>query len=424
MAWLNDGQILAVGCQRRAVQLYDLRVSGGANSPPLSMNAHSEMVSGIVPDCNAAMIFATFGRNAGEPVRVWDARMNQSPVCEIPLPRSIRRGGGGGGGVGAVAWSISRPGVLSVGFEDSIRNYDTRSPGSRALPVGVSYLFCGGGGAANDEDDVVDEFPSVQCLAYQPQLFRDSSPGRAAADGSAPATVAASMNPFEFYPHRALAVTSRGRIQVVPESQIAPLSISSRDGRIASGLGSTVWIGPTTRGPSSMEGVDRIRSEDISSIMMRRARCFHAAKISTDALDNVRILEEERDRIFAEEHSQLIVSGRERGGETSLSPSSSSSKKFVKSISNIDQLLHCWRWIALVENHSIEQRGHNELNEVVLPPDDSLNSWLAKGLVDAGVTKLLRMSNRGVHDEGSSNWDTKTTSDTLFCDVFNSPLRR
>ena len=147
MAWLNDGQILAVGCQRRAVQLYDLRVSGGANSPPLSMNAHSEMVSGIVPDCNAAMIFATFGRNAGEPVRVWDARMNQSPVCEIPLPRSIRRGGGGGGGVGAVAWSISRPGVLSVGFEDSIRNYDTRSPGSRALPVGVSYLFCGGGGA-------------------------------------------------------------------------------------------------------------------------------------------------------------------------------------------------------------------------------------------------------------------------------------
>jgi len=139
----------------------------------------------------------------------------------------------------------------------------------------------------------------------------------------------------------------------------------------------------------------------------------------------VRILEEERDRIFAEEHSQLIVSGRERGGETSpSSSSSSSSKKFVKSISNIDQLLHCWRWIALVENHSIDQRGHNELNEVALPPDDSLNSWLAKGLVDAGVTKLLRMSNRDVHDEGSGNWDTKTTSDTLFCDVFDSPLRR
>jgi hypothetical protein len=79
----------------------------------------------------------------------------------------------------------------------------------------------------------------------------------------------------------------------------------------------------------------------------------------------------------------------------------------------------------LVENFSFDQRGHNELNEVAFPPDD-ITSWLAKGLVDAGVTKLLRMSTRDVHDEGNSNWtlDTKTTSDTLFCDVFDSPSRR
>jgi hypothetical protein len=414
LAWLNEGQILAVGCQRRAVQLYDLR----ANAPPLSMNAHSEMVSGIVPDCNAATTFATFGRNTGEPVKVWDARMCQSPLSEIALPRGYRRSGGV---VGAVAWSISRPGVLSIGFEDSIRNYDTRSPGSRALPVGVSYLH--GGDGVDDGND----FLSVQCLAYQPQFFRDSS-GEAEVEESASTMVAGAAsfgagNPFEFYPHRTLAVTSRGHIQLIPESQIAPLAISSRDGRIASGLGGTVWIGPTTRGPSAMEGVDQIWEEDVSSRMMRRARCFHANKISTDALDNVRILEEERERILAEEHSHLIVSGRESGAESLQS--SPSSKKFVKTISNIDQLLHCWRWIGLVENLSIDQRGNTEFNEAVPPPDD-ITSWFAKGLVDSGVTKLLRMSNRDAHDDGNGNWmmDTMTTSDTLFCDVFDSPLRR
>ncbi len=79
----------------------------------------------------------------------------------------------------------------------------------------------------------------------------------------------------------------------------------------------------------------------------------------------------------------------------------------------------------MVENLSIDQRGHNELNEVALPPDD-IASWLARGLVDAGATKLLRMSNHDVHDEGNSDCtlDTKTTSDTLFCDVLGSPLRR
>ena len=173
----------------------------------------------------------------------------------------------------------------------------------------MSYLSGGGECASSEDNDVDgddnddnDKCPSVQCLAHQPQLFA--------------ANAAASWNPFEFYPHHTLAVKSRGRIHVVPESQIAPLAISSRDGNIASGLGSTVWIGPTTRGPSSMEGVDQIRAKHISSTMMRRARRFHAANISTDALDNAQILEEERDRILAKEHTQLIVSGWEHGGET------------------------------------------------------------------------------------------------------------
>jgi WD40 repeat protein len=415
LAWLNEGQILAVGCQRRTVQLYDLRVSG-TNAPPLSMSAHTEMVSGIVPDCNATMTFATFGRNPGEPVRVWDARMNQSPVSEIALPQSSHRGVGAG--VGAVAWSIARPGVLSVAFEDSIRNYDTRCPGSRALPVGVSYLHHDEGGV-HEGVDGDDNINSVQCLAYQPQFFRNSS-------GQVSAEESAVKNPFEFYPHRTMVVTSRGQIQVISESQVAPLAISNRDGRIASALGGTVWIGPTTRGPSAMEGVDQIRVEDISSRMMRRARSFHATKITTDALDNVRILEEERERVLAEEHAQLIVGGLERDAESLQSLSSSSSKNFVKNISSIDQLLRCWRWIALVENQSIDHRNHNESNEAAHPTDD-IASLLAKGLVDAGVTKLLRMSNHDVYDEGNNNTsmlDTKATSNTLFCDFFDGPSRR
>ena len=105
--------------------------------------------------------------------------------------------------------------------------------------------------------------------------------------------------------------------------------------------------------------------------------------------------------------------------------SSSSSQNFFKSISNIDQLLRCWRWIALVENHSIEQRNQNEFNEVAHPTDD-IASLFAKGLVDAGITKLLRMTNNDVYDEGNKSLmlDTKVTSNTLFCNYFDGPSRR
>ena len=86
------------------------------------MTAHAKRMSGIVPDDNgAAMTFAAFERNAGEPVKVWDTRMmNRSPVCEIPPPRPGRQGRGVVGVVGAVAWLVSRPGVLSVGFKGLI----------------------------------------------------------------------------------------------------------------------------------------------------------------------------------------------------------------------------------------------------------------------------------------------------------------
>lgn len=449
LSWLSDGQILAVGCQKRNVQLYDLRVSG-TNAPPVSVFAHTDAVAGIVPDnvnCPTKMVFATFGRNVGEPVKIWDARMMDSTLGEI-IPPPPPQQNNHGGGVSAIAWSIrpERPGVLSVAIGNTVRTYDTRSPGSRALPVSVSYVDTDGGG-----DDIF-----VQSLSFQPQTFCDDSSGRSsslhlpiesiASDFDAAIAVgqAASTNPFESYPHRTLAVTSQGQMKVIPESQAAPLAISKRDGRIVIGLGGTVRVGPSTDGmfkfesrsfltnyfraltyislapvrlalgPSAMEG-QSILNEDISARMMRRARCFHASRYSTDARDNVRMLEEEKEKILAQEH--LHLSSQKNRSQSS----SSSSKEFNDVIANINQLFHCWRLIALVEHLSIDQRGSSD-NEML--NSDDIAAWPAKGLIDAGVLKLLRMSSCDVPDE-SNNWmDTKNTSDTLFCDVFDSPMRR
>lgn len=161
-----------------------------------------------------------------------------------------------------------------------------------------------------------------------------------------------------------------------------------------------------------------ILAEDVSARMMRRARCFHATRYSTDARDNVRLLEEEKEMMLAEEHSHLTQQLNEE------SPSPSSSTEFGSILSNIDQLLQCWRWIALVEHLSIDQQGGGSSDGA--HSDENAAAWPAKGLIDAGVMKLLRMSSRDVPtpDENNTWMDTKSMSDTLFCDVFDSPMRR
>ena len=86
---------------------------------------------------------------------------------------------------------------------------------------------------------------------------------------------------------------------------------------------------------------------------------------------------------------------------------------------------HCWRWIALIEHLSIEQRSETNTGHSTSIEDDTF-AWPAKGLIDAGVMKLLRMSSRRDNQDESGNpfMDTKKMSDTLFCDVFDSPMRR
>ena len=103
LAWLNDGQLLAVGGQRQVIQLYDLRDASWNNESPISFYAHTEMVNGILPESNNNNnIFATFGRNASEQVKVWDVRLNKSLVSEITLPPSNRGNSRRCGSVNAV----------------------------------------------------------------------------------------------------------------------------------------------------------------------------------------------------------------------------------------------------------------------------------------------------------------------------------
>ena len=293
------------------------------------------MVSGILPESyNNNNIFATFGRNASETVKVWDVRMNQSPVSEITLPPSNRGNSSRCGIVNAVTWLMPGPGILSIAYEDSIRNYDTSSPGSRAVPVGVSYLSSDDGVWVANNGDVGDDYLSVQCLITQPQSFTYSSKNNAAKSNT--------HNPFEYYPHRSLAVTLRGQVHVIPESQIAPLAVSKRDGRVASAL----YISNTTRGPAAMESSNEINSEDISSQMMRRAPSTVLAYIPQSiphATDNLQTLEEQKEHILAEKKHLLLINN----GILSAEMLQSSMTKFAECISQIIvQLLNCWRWIV------------------------------------------------------------------------------
>ena len=139
---------------------------------------------------------------------------------------------------------------------------------------------------------------------------------------------------------------------------------------------------------------------------MRRARCSNKFPYSTDTLGNMRMLQEEKKKIVAEDDVRLSLQ--------------QCSNSLQISSSNIEQLLHCWQWIALVELLSFDQRG-SENSETALPNN---TVWPASSLMDAGIMKLMRMTSRDVQDESSDWIDTKTTSETLYCAVFDSPLRR
>lgn len=159
-----------------------------------------------------------------------------------------------------------------------------------------------------------------------------------------------------------------------------------------------------------MERRPTLAYEDVSARIMRRARCSESSRYSTNAGENIQTLEEEKEKML-------------RGKD--VSPKGA----FQDFLSDVDELLQCWRWIARVEGLSSNQRNtiHENGNEVFNNNDHDMSiDWNAKGLNDAGVLKILRMTSRDfTENEGSNNWmDTKSMSETLFCYVFDSTMRR
>lgn len=136
--------------------------------------------------------------------------MMDSTICEIRTGSSNSNMG-----VSSVAWSSTHgEAILTIGIGDTIKTYDTKTPGSRSLPVEVSYIQEG--------------YDSLQDFALQP--FSVSSLDRS--DSFTRSTLRG----------RILVVSSKGDIDMLPESHVAPLSISNRDGRISHTLGENVWI--------------------------------------------------------------------------------------------------------------------------------------------------------------------------------------
>ena len=163
-----------------------------------------------------------------------------------------------------------------------------------------------------------------------------------------------------------------------------------------------------------MEGDILLSTEDISAKIMRRARCLHSHRYSTDAISNVKMLEEEKEQLFAQRDKSVL-------------------EDFYIALSNVNQLIRLWSWIALVEDLCREQRDGDDLHS----SNNNINfnnnlggqtfedsSWTAKGLNDAGVLKLLRMSSRDGPDDNTNWMDSKSTSEVLLCDEFDSPMRR
>jgi len=171
-----------------------------------------------------------------------------------------------------------------------------------------------------------------------------------------------------------------------------------------------------------MEGKKLLTTEDISARMMRRARCLHSFRYSTDASANVKMLEDEREQLLQQFHHK-----QQQPQQHDEQPNRSD---FDEALADINQLTRLWRWIALVEDLCrIEQReGEDNNNNLTFSSSHSAytedTSWTAKGLQDAGVLKLLRISSRDSPDDNTNWMDSKSTSEVLCCDEFDSPMRR
>ena len=236
LAWMLEGQTLAVGGQSRSIQLYDMKISGG-NVPPISAHAHNFGVHGIEVCPHRPYLMATFCRAVAEPVKLWDIRRMDSVVSEIKVSGQGNSSQTSSSSpsksadqlqVETVKWATLEPGILSVAIGDSVQDYDTNS-GSRPVLIRANHINGG---------------QRIKDIA----LYRRANPRKSEVTQVQQAEDQSMRLMEALSPRRMLAVLENKTICDLAKHTYAPVAISRRDGRLVHALGSSLWIGSTTFG--------------------------------------------------------------------------------------------------------------------------------------------------------------------------------
>jgi hypothetical protein len=355
LAWLAEGKTLCIGSQFQYFHLYDLRMSG-TTAAPTGTWAHSDAVDGIVADSFRPDLLATFGKTAGEPVKLFDVRRLDTSVGEIKI--------NSGSIVSAIQFSKVHPGMLSVAVGDLVQAYDTTTSTSRPVLAQQS----------NAESNILDF-----CL-YPKQ--RQHASNNEESD-----TLTNENFVSELYQNRMLVVLADKSVQDMATTTTAPLAISRRDGCLAHAFGGALWIESSTKGPSATENPKFHAAEDISSRMMRRAKCSNTTRYSMDASLNLEMFSHEED--FENTNQESLLNG---------------------SLPSIRIMIGLWSWIERIERFYSQREVYGA------------EKWPAKGLADSGAWHLLEM-NRTASDDGAVS-DTVRSDSFLSIDTYDSPSRR
>jgi hypothetical protein len=134
-----------------------------------------------------------------------------------------------------------------------------------------------------------------------------------------------------------------------------------------------------------MESTSYEIDDDISKVMMRRSRCLHIARYSTDASLNLRMISEE------------LKSIREQKSDVE-------NPDLSRTISSLQRLWRLWSWIERVE-------------DLCSDGDKDERRFPSRGLQDAGMLNLLRMN---MVDSG----EMAIASPLFNRDIFDSVMRR
>jgi hypothetical protein len=392
MAWVMEGHTLVVGGQHRTIQLYDMRVAADRNFPPISTHAHESGVHGIEIDPHRPHIMATFCRAVGEPVKLFDARRMDKSISEIKLTNNVYQEPSllsnstqrtQQARAEAVQWSNLEHGILSVATGNSVQHYDTSS-GSRPTLINVNYSADG---------SVIKAMASYR---GKNQNTQENAVESSSSDDDGNDVVDQEQERDRLlnilYPHRMLTVLDDNTIQDMSIDANAPLAISRRDGRLIHSVGPHLWVGSPNEGPSSMEKIlISTKEDDISAIMMKRARCLQTSAYSMNPELNIKLLSRE---IALEDDAEVSTA-------TTVNYSNR-------------ELLRLWSWIDRVESLSFE-----DIEDL-----DDDNVWTAKSILDSGAWHILGLDSR---KSGNDNVETNTEvniSETLDCNVYDSPTRR